>query len=499
VVRPNPNDVSCERTNDCVAAFDEGHVCGPAGVCASLVSEQCPQVARPTGVDPENIVYVGSLLPTSPPFDSTFVPLQNAVQLAIEDFNTVATLPEGGKVGWIGCDSRALVDDALEAARYLVEDIGVPAIVGPAFSDPVIDVAQQLGIPNQTFIISPTASAVVVGEFEDEGLVWRTISSDAYQAAALADRLPLLDPLPSRVLILAKNDAYGNGLLEAMRPQLQEALDTARGPKLPAAAIASLVYDDPATFESTNELLSSYGQLIAQGFRHEADTVVLLGTSEVRELILFYLQTRDGENEMVPADEQIALPRFVVSHGAVPVLESVVEMVNEGFAPELMATLEGTAPVIQDEENFQEYNIRYRIRFSDEDALSASSLGYDSAMMVLFGMLATGKSADSLGGRDIADAMPRLVDPTGTVVPFRDGLNFIINASGALGAGENVDLQGVSGPLDFDLGTGEVRTNVIGWGVLPKKNQPTTPLLTPLRQYVLDEAPATSGTWADIP
>jgi hypothetical protein len=54
--------------------------------------------------------------PLSPPYDTLTVPLQNAVQLAIEDYNATTDLPGGNKVAWIACDDHGSVDRALTVA-----------------------------------------------------------------------------------------------------------------------------------------------------------------------------------------------------------------------------------------------------------------------------------------------------------------------------------------------------------------------------------------------
>lgn len=483
VERADPAEVVCEATAECVEAFDAEHVCNPSGRCAALASDRCAIVRPPADVDPADVVWIGSILATSPPFEHLVSPLQNAVQLAVEDFNASTSLTGGRKVGWIGCDSAGDVEHGLEAARHLVLDVGVPAIVGPSFSETTLAVATEVTVPGRVFLMTPTATNPSITDLDDDGLVWRTITSDVHQAEALADRLPLMEPTPRRVLVLGKDDAYGRGL----------ATDVVRhlGDRLPGAAVATLIYENPAGFSSNEQLLGSYGATIGTGYQHRADTVVIAGTSEARELILFYLQA--WSNDPDPP----ALARFVVSHGGVPILESAVNQVAEGFRPDLMPSLEGTSPIIADPENFAAYNIRYMIRFDEQEAITSSSLSYDATMVTLLAMAAAG-AEKAIDGVEIARAMPRLVDTSGTRVSFGEGLGFVSTARDILVQGGSVDLHGVSGELDFDLVTGEVRTDFIGWGVVPRQGTTDVPLLTPMRMYMLDPPPALGGTWVDL-
>jgi ABC-type branched-subunit amino acid transport system substrate-binding protein len=479
IPRPAPQDVTCTVHSDCFPLFDQDHVCTPAGTCASLKSDECTEVGRPEDVDPNQVVYIGSLMATSPPYDTSIGPIQNAVVLAVEDFNDAGSLPGNKKVGWVACDTAGNADQAETAAQHLV-DAGIHAIVGPTLSDPVLAVAENVAIDNDTFVISPTATNKSISDLNDSGLIWRTISSDVYQASALADRVAELDPPAERILVLAKDDGYGAPLSSDFLAKARDAL--------PGGAFGTLRYPDPTKFSSTAALRNAYGAIIADGFEHGADTVVLIGTNEVRDLVLFYLTAREAMNPLPP------LPRFVVSHGAVPVMTEIVESsaVSPGFRPTLMGTIEGVSPIVQNPANFQSYNIRYMIRFLDEEPLTASSLGYDAAMVTIFAMAAAGEEA---GGVEIAQAMSKLT--SGDSVAFDDPTQFVPDILDALEGGGSVDVQGVSGELDFNA-DGEVRTDLIGWGMVGKDGQPEVPVLTPMRQYVLDSPPATDGAWMDI-
>jgi hypothetical protein len=60
-----------------------------------------------------------------------------------------------------------------------------------------------------------------------------------------------------------------------------------------------------------------------------------------------------------------------------------------------------------------------------------------------------------------------------------------------LTAGNSVELQGLTGSLDFDLATGDVRSDYQGWVAMP------IPFVN--RIYTLNPAPATDGVWMDFP
>jgi hypothetical protein len=225
------------------------------------------------------------------------------------------------------------------------------------------------------------------------------------------------------------------------------------------------------------------------------DTLLFAGTSEVANLVLGVMSAWGAENPLPAA------PRMIVSHGAVPSMETIVNLAPQSIKALLMSTLEGIAPSIFDPQNFEAFNLRYRLRFNGVDAVTAGSLSYDAAMVTIFGIAAIPKG-EAITGAAIAANMARMVDKEGTVVSFGDvdgiNLTFIETAHNALVTDKNIDLKGVSGELDFDLTTGEVRTDVVGWGLVPKDMMPDVPVLTPKRLYVLNPAPAETGTWVDL-
>jgi ABC-type branched-subunit amino acid transport system substrate-binding protein len=377
----------------------------------------------------------------------------------------------------VACDSQGRSDDAAAATRELVE-AGITAIVGPALSSEAIAVANTTA-PADVLLMSPTASARVIAQLNDQGLVWRTIGNDAVQAAGIADRIAGLEPLPGRVMAMVKDDLYGQTLIDDLAPRLADVL--------PDNSVGTLVYSDLDAFDDTEELLSQYGSRVAAAFDAEPDVIVILGSVEARELVLFYLEA------WANADPRPTLPRFIVSSEAVPVLEPIVSGVSESFRPTLMASLEGVTHATRDDDAYAQWEVRYGIRFPDTAAGLEAGLAYDATMTVLLALSAL--PAGEHGGSEIAQALPRLADPGGAEVAFGDGLSFIETVQQALEAGDDVRLRGVSGLLDFDLDTGDARRDLDGWDV---ENVSGSPRLRANRRYVLDPAPAVTGTWMDL-
>ncbi len=68
------------------------------------------------------------------------------------------------------------------AAKHLVDDVQVPAILGPAFSGVAINTAKQITIPSKVLLVSASATSPLITDLDDDGLVWRTCPSDALQS-----------------------------------------------------------------------------------------------------------------------------------------------------------------------------------------------------------------------------------------------------------------------------------------------------------------------------
>src|SRR5690606_22164792 len=113
------------------------------------------------------------------------------------------------------------------------------------------------------------------------------------------------------------------------------------------------------------------------------------------------------------------------THGAVPSMPITINNApNDPTKQLLYAIQEGMAPIIFDENNFNAFNIRYKIKFNDQDAITTSSLSYDSLLVIAFAMSAV-PDGEPITGANIAAQMHKLVDPNGTFINFSGGTAFI--------------------------------------------------------------------------
>src|SRR5262249_43690763 len=134
------------------------------GDCVPLLSKECAKVVGDSNDD--NPLLVGGLFRPN-----SMLPYQAAVvlgaELALDEITkNLVGIPIGANgtrrpLVMIECDSE---NDALIPAKHLVNDIGVPAIIGPLTDQQVIDVALNVAVPKGTMMLTPSVASPAVVE-----------------------------------------------------------------------------------------------------------------------------------------------------------------------------------------------------------------------------------------------------------------------------------------------------------------------------------------------
>jgi branched-chain amino acid transport system substrate-binding protein len=98
--------------------------------------------------------------------------------------------------------------------------------------------------------------------------------------------------------------------------------------------------------------------------------------------------------------------------------------------------------------------MHYNETFDDKSTRAFSpNSAYDAFYLVAYALYAQGDGA--VTGESLSRAIARLVPSQGAHRTIDVGIAGIFDAYNALRRGENIDLNGATGPLDFDLATGE--------------------------------------------
>lgn len=158
-------------------------------------------------------LFIGILLPTS----ETLIgePTVAGAEAAIERINDAGGVL-GRPVRTIVADEGSSSTSAAAALQQLL-DRGVDAIVGPASSLITLATLAEI-VSSGTLACSPTASALALDDYPDDGLFFRTIPSDSLQAKAIADIAATTGA--QRVSIVYADDAYGRGFVNAVEGAL---------------------------------------------------------------------------------------------------------------------------------------------------------------------------------------------------------------------------------------------------------------------------------------
>ncbi len=421
----------------CAQTLGANSICDrEANQCVSLLSAECTTVEGNATL--EKIIVIGSILPTVGDNASKGLPRENAIRLAVKEINDSGGLPDGYRLVLVGCNDGGTSETALAAARHLAGTLKVPAIIGPAFSTPFIDTVTQVTAAAGVFTISPSATSPLITDLDDNDLAWRTVPSDTFQATALADRLRARREANGgslKVLAFAKDDAYGAGLLNALSDNI--------GAELGASSYASFIYNPTDAADRNNKVSQGLAAIAAP------DVVVIIGTTEGVSIL------NSLEIILNPAPEDEA-PVYLFSDGG-----QVTELLTAVEAkPDLAARIEGTIPNLENGDLYTTFRNRFRSRFGAEPAAYTGN-AYDATYLIAYDLIGLLSTDSPITGASLARNVGRLTQGrtiTANPSDFNQGKNTLI-------AGSDINLEGVSGPLSFDLVTGDTAGNFSLWRV----------------------------------
>jgi len=237
----------------CVSAVVVGVVaCNSDGATAPTTTQTIVTTTSSPARANDGVLVLGVLLPTTGPGATLFGEgMIDAVELATDQINDAGGV-NGSDVELINADEGATAASAAIGMDSLLTG-GVDAIIGPASSTVALsdlDAAVSAGVVT----CSPTATALALDNYPDNGLFFRTVPSDSLQMVAIARVAERTGS--TSIAIGYLDDSYGRGLEEALR----SAVD-ARG--LSVLAEVAFSGDDEDLVDEASALLENSPSVVA--------------------------------------------------------------------------------------------------------------------------------------------------------------------------------------------------------------------------------------------
>ncbi len=351
---------------------------------------------------------VGVLVPLTGDLSPFGGPASDAANLGAETVNQAAK--DAGvdiTLALTTEDSKTDPQGAQEAATKLVESDGVSVIAGPMASSETIPVAENVTVDAGVPLISPSATSPEVTGLEDNGLVARTPPSDALQGKVLAQVLGEAIGATSTVNTGGRNDAYGTALVE----EFTKAWEAGGG---------KVGVNVPYNPEATS--LDSEAAKLAAG--NPAAWVIIDFPDSWQKMGPALLRTGKWDPAKTWTADGLRSNDLPTKAG---------EKVTEG--------MQGTVPTSLDAPAGKAFDALWKAQVK-KDRQTYDAQMFDA--VVLYGLAAV--RAGSTDGTEIAGKLAEVSGAPGTKYTFEQ----LGDALKAVKAGEDIDYEGASGPIDLD-------------------------------------------------
>lgn len=423
-----PDAAGCTTHKQCATA-DASMVCVPSvGKCTDLRSVDCPTV---TGEITDDSVVIASLFSTKGSQAATNLPRQNSAALAVDEVNNYGGVPAGTakrKLVMVSCDESS---DLNRVSQHLIENLKVPAIVGPNTSQDAIDLTNKYSAAGDTLLISPTAVASSISDLADHGLTWRNVPSDVQRAPLMIDQINRLEAelktarglAAVKLGIIWRQDALGQGTFNSLSAM------NLNGKPLSDATNKSNVKIDGYVYTAADQ------KTIVDGYiAFKPDIVAAIGTAEVVTKIIQPIEAGWGAGPK---------PYYVlIDSGKTPELIAAVTA-----SEDLRVRVRGTGVTSSDESKAVHltFGLNYKAKYGDFPDFSGMGPSYDAAYAVALAMAAQG--AKPVTGTNLAGGLRSLA---GGITKVKVGPTEVTKAFTELGKGNAISVVGTLGPFEWD-------------------------------------------------
>ena len=368
-------------------------------------------------------VKVGGILPLTGSMGAVGVRIADSAQLAFEHIN------QGGGVK--GCDVNFILRDdqgqptvGVDAAKYLVEVEGVPAITGTVSSGVSLPILTSVTAPSQVVQISCCSTAATFTTLAQEGksggFYFRTlptVKTQAYASAKVA-----ADRGYKKIAVVYINTDFGTGMLGYFTTAMQA---------LGGEIVVSVAY---------NENQPSYRAEVNVALATKPDAVFFVafpqdGATMVREWISL------GGTQNLILNNSLRSPDFVGAVGA--------QYLGNAYGMDNAPSSGPTADAFRD---------TFKAKYDAPADGPGLATQYDAVIVLGLAM----NIAPELTGPAIRDSLRKIQDPAGTVVGT--GPEEFEKALALIKEGKPIQYVGATGPVVFDV-NGDVNGAALIWNV----------------------------------
>lgn len=344
----------------------------------------------------------GGLAPYGPP-------IVNGAKLAVDQINKAGGL-FGKKLELVIKDTATAPAVGRDAASKLINLDKVVAIIG-ALSSGVTVASSSITIPAGILLISPASTSPMLTDLEDNDFVFRTCVSDALQGVVQGKLALNLGYKTASVIYV--NNPYGKGLADVFRKRFE-----AGGGKV----LAMVPYE---------ENKPSYRGEVEKAITGNPDVINLIGYPV------------DGNKMLVESVELGYNGDYIFPDGMKG------EAVAGGPAAKYIEGTFGTAPGSLEVAVAKDFETDYEKAFGPSTVPFRAQC-YDALALIALAIQKTGPSFLNMSQREqakaIKDNLRSVANPPGVKVTY----NEFSKAFELLSKGEDINYQGVSGPVTFD-------------------------------------------------
>jgi ABC-type branched-subunit amino acid transport system substrate-binding protein len=408
--------------------------------CVQLLSEDCTTI---TGdyLDDEAI-FVGSLFGLVGAQAATNLAREQSATLAIEEINRSGGVPAGTTSAtsrplvMVSCNTTA---NLVRAGTHLVNELHVPAIVGPNTSQDTLDLSTKVSIPGGAVVLTPSAIASSIISLVDNDLTWLMQPSDVQRGPVMIRQIKDLEAKVKaeraktnvKLGIIFRDDALGIGTRTSIDPLILNGKPLADPINL-GQNVRITGYDGR---------LSDQKALVDSTVAFAPDIVVLAGTAEVITAIMTPLE-QAWPSSAEPAE--LTRPYYVTIDPAKGAELLAAVSNNDGLRRRVRGA--GLTPGPASVPVYNAFRIDYQTRYPGSTAtIAGMGTSYDAAYAIAYALAATKDLPVS--GENISEGFRKLVDgPTNITT----GPTTLLSAFQKLAAGERINATGTFGPLAWD-------------------------------------------------